>query len=194
MSFVKPAHRAKRKKIKSKQDRFPMGFKEKYAYRKLDKLLARKKRLPQVPTFHKHCKVGVIWQPSEKPAVQYLREHFNQKGAIFRDYCIFDNDSNPAAEANSLTVADLNWWGIPKPDKVGDFMDMHFDILLNIALEPNYAVDFVTALSNAKFKIGSSESDENYFDLNIKVGENKDPIYLAKQQIFYLAQLNKNSN
>lgn len=171
-----------------------MGFKDKYAYRKLAKLLATQSRSPQIPKLVKHSKVGVIWQPSEKPAVQFLREHFNQQGAIFRDYCIFDNDSNPAAEANSLTVADLNWWGIPKPDKVGDFMEISFDLLLNIAFEPNFAVDYVTALSKAKFKIGSSPNDENYFDLNIKVGENKDPIYLAKQQIFYLAQLNKNTN
>lgn len=171
-----------------------MGFKQKYADRKLAKLLANTNRVPKIPKLEKHSKVVVIWQPSEKPAVQYLREHFNQQGAIFRDYCIFDKDSNPAAEANSLTVADLNWWGIPKPEKVNDFLDMNFDLLLNIAFEPNFAVDYVTALSKARFKIGSSPNNENHFDLNINVGENKDPLYLAKQQIFYLAQLNKNSN
>ena len=171
-----------------------MGFKQKYAYRKLAKLVAEQNRTPEIPKLVKHSKVGVIWQPSEKPAIQFLREYFNQQGAIFRDYCIFDNDSNPAAEANSLTVVDLNWWGIPKPEKVGDFMQMNFDLLLNIAFEPNFAVDYITALSKAKFKIGSSPNDKNHFDLNIKIGKNKDPIYLAKQQIFYLAQLNKNSN
>lgn len=171
-----------------------MGFKEKYAYRKLAKLIAGQNRKPEVPTLVKHSKVGVIWQPSEKPVVQFLREHFNKQGAIFREYCIFDADSNPPVEANSLTVVDLNWWGIPKPEKVGDFLEIHFDVLLNIALEPNFAVDYVTALSKAKFKIGCSPNDENYFDLNIKIGENQDAMYLAKQQIFYLAQLNKNSN
>ena len=158
------------------------------------KLLAAQNRNPEIPKLFQHSKIGVIWQPSEKPAVQFLRKHFKQQGAIFRDYCIFDNDSNPSAKANSLAVADLDWWGMPKAAKVRDFMEMNFDLLLNITLEPNFAVDYVTALSKAKFKIGSSPNDENYFDLNIKVGENKDPMYLAKQQIFYLAQLNKNSN
>ncbi len=171
-----------------------MGFKQKYAYRKLNKLIAAQSRIPVIPTLAPHCKVGVIWQPSEKPAVQFLREYFQQQGVIFRDYCIFDKDSNPMAKANSLAVSDLNWWGIPKTDKMGNFMEINFDLLLCIALEPNYAVDYITALSNAKFKIGSSPDDDNYFDLNIKIGENKDPIYLAKQQIFYLAQLNKTSN
>ncbi len=168
-----------------------MGFKQKYAYRKLAKLIANQNRNPEIPKVVKHSKVGVIWQPSEKPAVHFLRDYFNKQGAIFRDYCIFDTDSNPPIETNSLTVVDLNWWGIPKVDKVGEFIEIKFDVLLNIALEPNFAVDYITALSKAKFKIGSSPNDENYFDLNIKIGENQDAMYLAKQQIFYLAQLNK---
>uniref|UniRef100_UPI003217EF7E DUF6913 domain-containing protein n=1 Tax=uncultured Draconibacterium sp. TaxID=1573823 RepID=UPI003217EF7E len=171
-----------------------MGFKQKYAYRKLARMLAGQKRHPVIPSLQQHSKVGVIWQPSEKPAVHFLRDHFNKQGAIFRDYCIFDSDSNPPIEANSLTVADLNWWGIPKPDKAGEFIEIKFDLLLNIALEPNFAIDYITALSKAKFKIGSSPNDENYFDLNIKIGKNQDAMFLAQQQIFYLAQLNKKLN
>lgn len=167
-----------------------MGLKEKYAYRKLRKLIATQQRTPIIPQLSLHLKVGVIWQPPEKPAVQFLRDYFNQHGAIFRDYCIFDNDSNPVARANSLALEDLNWWGIPKPEKVGDFMEMQLDLLLCLAAEKNYAVDYITALSQAKFKIGSSEKDNSYFDLNIKIGQNKDALFLAEQQIFYLAQLN----
>ncbi|WP_297095428.1 hypothetical protein [uncultured Draconibacterium sp.] len=171
-----------------------MGFKEKYAYRKLQKLVAAQQRTPVIPNLALHSKVGVIWQPSEKPAVQYLRDYFNHHGAIFRDYCVFDSDSNPAAEANSLIVNDLNWWGIPKPEKVSDFIEMELDLLLCLAEEKNYAVDYITALSRAKFKIGSSESDNSYFDLNIKIDQNKDTMFLAEQQIFYLAQLNNSTD
>jgi hypothetical protein len=62
---------------------------------------------------------------------------------------------------------------------------------LNIALEDNLVLDYLTALSQAKFKVGSSQKTNNYFDLNINIDENREPMYLAKQQIFYLAQLNK---
>lgn len=171
-----------------------MGIKEKYAYRKLRKLIALQKRTPVIPKLSLHSKVAVIWQPSEKPAVQYLRDYFNHHGAIFRDYCIYDDDSNPAAKANSLSINDLNWWGIPKPEKVGDFIEMELDLLLCLAAEKNYAVNYITALSHAKFKIGSSESDNSYFDLNIKLEQNKDAMYLAEQQIFYLAQLNNTTD
>ncbi|QIA07988.1 hypothetical protein G0Q07_09725 [Draconibacterium halophilum] len=157
-------------------------------------MIAKQQRTPIIPKLSLHSKVGVIWQPSEKPAVKYLRNYFNQHGAIFRDYCIFDSDSNPATEANSLTINDLNWWGIPKPEKVSDFIEMKLDLLLCLASEKNYAVDYITALSHAKFKIGSSETDNSYFDLNIKIGQNKDTMFLAQQQIFYLAQLNNTTD
>ncbi len=171
-----------------------MGLKQKYANKKLAKLVAAQRRTPVIPAMKSHSKVVVIWQPSQKPVVQYLRDHFNKQGAIFRDYCIFDKDSNPANETNTLTISDLNWWGIPKAEKVNEFLEMDFDLLLNIAMEMNFAVEYVTALSRAKFKIGCSENDKNHFDLNIKIGENRDAMYLAKQQIFYLAQLNKTAD
>ncbi|HSH19248.1 MAG TPA: hypothetical protein VLA03_02270 [Draconibacterium sp.] len=70
-------------------------------------------------------------------------------------------------------------------------MSIRFEILLNIALEDNLVLDYITGLSKAQFKVGSSAKPKNYFDMNINIGENTDPMYLAKQQIFYLAQLNK---
>jgi len=157
----------------------------------LSRTLASKQRTPVVHSIDEVKKVGVIWQPSQKDGINYLRDYFNKNHIIFRTYCVFDELSNPMEANNTLTVNDLNWWGIPKPDKTRDFMDMHFDVLLNIALNQNFILDYITALTPADFKIGTSEEENNYFDLNIKIGENQDTMFLVKQQIFYLAQLNK---
>jgi len=169
-----------------------MNFKEIYCKRKLDNEYSKIKREPFIHPVENIKKIGVIWQPSEKEALSYLRDYFNKSHIIFRTYCVFDDLSNPVEANNTLTVNDLNWWGIPKPEKTHDFMDMHFDVLLNIALKQSFALDYITALTPADFKIGSSQNDTNYFDLNIKIGENEDSMFLAKQQIFYLAQLNNN--
>jgi hypothetical protein len=53
-------------------------------------------------------------------------------------------------------------------------------------------INYITALSRAKFKTGWSPDEKNFFDLNIKINEKQDALYLAKQQIFYLSQLNVN--
>jgi len=171
-----------------------MGFKQIYRERKLKQELAKIQREPVVHNIDDIKKVGVIWQPSQKEAVNYLRNCFNKNHIIFRTYCVFDNLSNPNVANNTLTINDLNWWGIPKPEKTQDFLQMHFDVLLNIALEQNFVLDYITAIAHADLKVGWSPNETNYFDLNINIGENQDSMFLAKQQIFYLAQLNKNTS
>lgn len=171
-----------------------MNIKEKYRTRKLKKELAKIKRTPFVRNIEELKKIGVIWQPQQKEAVNYLRNYFNKNHIVFRTYCVFDELSNPSAANNTLTTNDLNWWGIPKPEKTQDFMQAHFDVLLNIAMKQDFVLDYITALTHADFKIGWSPNEQNYFDLNINIGENQDVMFLVEQQIFYLAQLNKKNS
>ena len=170
-----------------------MGIKENFVRRKLAKLTRNAPRNPVLPNVTTAKIIGVIWQPSQKEAYNYLRNYFNREHVIFRGFCVFEETLNPHPDTSSLTVKDLNFWGLPKPDMIGDFVDMKFDVLLNIALEQNLVLDYITLLSKARFKVGWSPEENNYFDLNINIGENDDAMFLAKQQIFYLAQL-KNKN
>lgn len=169
-----------------------MNIKAYYRIRKLRKALEESKRNVIVLPMEQIRKVGVIWQPSQKAAMNYLRDYFNRDHRVFRTFCVFDELSNPPMANNTLGTNDLDWWGIPQADKISDFTNMTFDLLLNLAPRQNFVLDYITARSKASFKIGCSESEQNFFDLNIKIGENTDALFIAKQQIFYLAQLNKN--
>ena len=168
-----------------------MGFKEKYARKKLAKLVAQTNRYRVVPDVNTAKVIGVIWQPSQKDAFTWLKNYFLREQIIFRGFCVFEEVASPHPDPNALTVKELNFWGLPRHEKVSEFVDMNFDILFNLALSQNLALDYITALSQAKFKVGSSTGDSKYFDLNINIDENNDALYLAKQQIFYLAQLKK---
>lgn len=170
-----------------------MNIKEKYRDWKFKKELSKINRNPFIRNIDELKKVGVIWQPSEKEAVNYLRNYFNKNHIVFRTYCVFDELANPVASNNTLTINDLDWWGFPKPEKTQDFMQTHFDVLLNIAINQSFVLDYITAFTSADFKIGWSPREQYFFDMNINIGENEDPMFLAEQQIFYLAQLNKNS-
>ena len=55
-----------------------MGIKQKYAQRKLKKLADRIKHNPVFPTMENAKSIGVIWQPSQKEAFQYLKSYFNK--------------------------------------------------------------------------------------------------------------------
>ncbi len=168
-----------------------MGIKNIYARKKLAKLISKTEHIPVFPNIDTVKTVGVIWQPTQKEAFQYLKSYFNREQAIFRGYCVFEEITSPFHDSNTLTVKDLDFWGLPKKDKVDEFIHIRFEILFNIAFENNVVLDYITALSQAKFKVGSSSKTNNYFDLNINIDENHDSMYVAKQQIFYLAQLNK---
>ncbi len=171
-----------------------MNLKQKYAQRKLRKLAEKQKHNPVIPNLDSAKLIGVIWHPTQKEAFQYLKNFFNKKQGIFRGFCVFEEDVNPHTDSNTLTTADLNWLGFPKPGKIDDFTSINFDVLINMALNQNLVLDYITLLSKAKFKVGYSTNESNYFDLNINIGENDDAMYLVKQQIFYLAQLNKTTS
>lgn len=171
-----------------------MGFKEKIARRKLAKILAAQMRKTLVPRLDRVKSVGVIWHPAQKEAYGQLKSQFNKDHVIFRGFCVFDDDSNPQPAGNTLTTDDLNFWGLPKPEKTDEFTNIEFDVLLDITQNRNLVLDFLVAASKAKFKVGGTTSPNNYFDLNINIGEKRDAMFLAQQQIFYLAQLNKNTD
>ncbi len=166
-------------------------IKEKIARRKLAKIVSAIDRNPVLPNINTIKTIGVIWQPTQKEAFQYLKSYFNREQVIFRGFCVFEEITNPHQDSNTLTVKDIDFWGLPKKEKVDEFTNIRFEVLFNIAMEDNLVLDYITALSQARFKVGSSQNEKNYFDLNVNIGENQDSMYIAKQQIFYLAQLNK---
>lgn len=171
-----------------------MGLKDKYANKKLQKKEAEIQRKPEIPNLDTIKKVGVIWHPEQKEAFHYLQEYFSKKQVIFRSLCVYNEKNEMAIDSNSIILKDLNWWGFPKPGIIDSFAEMQFDLLLNISLEQNLALDYITLTTQAKFKIGWSPNEKNYFDLNINIVQNQDALYLAKQQIFYLGQLNKKTS
>jgi len=171
-----------------------MKLKQILAQRKLRKLAEKQKHTPVLPNLNSAKLIGVIWHPTQREEFQYLKTYFNKEQVIFRGFCVFEEGVNPQPNSNTLTTADLNWYGFPKLEKINDFTSVNLDVLLNITLSQNLVLETITLLSKAKFKVGSSPNEKNYFDLNINIGENIDAMYLVEQQIFYLAQLNKNSS
>ncbi len=164
---------------------------EKYANRKLRQKANAMERRVKLPDPESVRKVGVLWQPVDSDAFRYLRDHFSGSQVIFRNLCVQTNNPLEDAGANIITPKDLNWLGFPKPGRADEFLETGFDLLLNVALEQNLVLDYLTALSKAHFKIGWSPDQYNFFDLNINISGKADSLFLAKQQIFYLRQLNE---
>ena len=67
--------------------------------------------------------------------------------------------------------------------------DTEFDILISYYRRNNLELNFATACSKAKFKIGISKSDENLNDFTIDISTNFTDIF-AKELKKYLQGLN----
>lgn len=88
-------------------------------------------------------------------------------------------------------LKDLNWYYKPQADFVIDFINREFDLLINLSLDNYFPVEYVYALSRARFKAGKLTKGYNYDDLTIDVKESRDIKYLIQQFSHYLSIINK---
>jgi hypothetical protein len=136
--------------------------------------------------------VGVLWSEEDGKAFSYLQEVFRAHKVIVRHLCFTSDKANQ--DSNRFSSKDLNWLGFPRGGNIDTFTGADFDILLNISVVPNFAFDVITALSAASLKIGWDHEKLGFLDISVDVSKQPDALYLAEQQIFYLKQLNKNTN
>ena len=73
---------------------------------------------------------------------------------------------------------------------INDFIDAKDDILLNLTFSNNFYIEYVFALSKAKFKV-SGIIDCKYSDLNINYDRSRDIDYFISQVDYYLKTIKK---
>ncbi|MBN2683323.1 MAG: hypothetical protein JXR58_12505 [Bacteroidales bacterium] len=88
----------------------------------------------------------------------------------------------------------LNWYGKPKNPKVQEFIQKDFDILIDLSLNDYFPIQYITASSNAKFKIGRFKNESACYDLMIDISENKKLDFYIEQIKHYLSILKTNNN
>lgn len=167
-----------------------MNFLKAYRLKSLRRRSAEIKRTVRLGNLNNIQKVGILWMDSDAKAFNYLYEQFKMQKVIVRNLCFTHNKTH--TESTVFSRANLNWLGFPKGGNIDTFIQADFDLLLNIAVVPNFALDVVTALSMASLKIGWDLEKLGFVDISIDVSGNPDSLYLAEQQLFYLKQLNKN--
>lgn len=92
---------------------------------------------------------------------------------------------------NVFNKKELNWYHKPIAPFVTEFIDMEFDILIDLSPQEIFPLKWISSLSRAKFKVGNLSYYGNPNDLiiNVKpVNENLD--YLISQIKHYLHLIN----
>ena len=89
-----------------------------------------------------------------------------------------------------ITKKSLSWAGIPKMHMIKDFIEKDFDILVNTSLESIRPLEFVSAFSNAKLRIGVYSENKTYcYDFMMHLDANADTYTYLDQVEHYLKLL-----
>ncbi len=82
-----------------------------------------------------------------------------------------------------FTQKQLNWYYKPVEETVNSFIEKKFDILINLSLDEPYPIQYIVALSKAKFKTGKYSDGNEYLDLMIDMEKEKEAIKNLKKEI-----------
>lgn len=146
--------------------------------------------------------VGLLFDASDpdvydlvKKYIKYLKEakkkvkaigYFNTKTLPSVEYVTVDYDF--------FTKKDLTWYGKPTHNLVKNFIQEEYDILINFSLEGSFPLQYIAAMSKAKFKIGRAGDNDEVYDMLLEQPEDKDFKFFMRQVDHYLGIVNKIAN
>jgi hypothetical protein len=169
-----------------------MGLISKIANWILNKKLASFSRGKKVCNLDSAKSAGILWEIDQKDAFDKMVKEIRNTGVKVTGLCYFPMKKVVIpGEINGFSRKHISWFEIPKTAVAEDFIHQKFDILIDLTEQKYFPMIYVTALSEAAFKIGYSGTSDNYFDLNIEFKEQPEPNQLASQILYYLKRINK---
>ena len=82
-----------------------------------------------------------------------------------------------------FTHKQLNWYYKPVDETVHSFIEKKFDILINLSLDEPYPIQYIVALSKAKFKVGKYSLGNEYLDFMIDIEKEKEAMKNLRKEI-----------
>ena len=134
--------------------------------------------------------LGIIYQYESKHSADFISklfQEFSSSGVKCEAIGFYNNKNLPleyAPKTSHVVVcqADLTWSGIPKADEVERFIDIEYDMLLDLSQSEMVIFKYLASLSKAQFKIGSCRYENNPYDLVFIGDENSDKSFV--DQVF----------
>jgi hypothetical protein len=165
----------------------------------LKRKVAKLERQRQVFNFDTARSIGVIFDASLQQNYEKVCKLLNfmiekKIRVVAIGYIENENAKNMysyQSGVNFFTSNNLNWCRFPNIESVTSFIDLKLDILIDLTTDSWLPVDYVLALSKAKFKVGRYQNSTTYYDMMIDVSKNPSTDFLITQVKHYLSVINK---
>ena len=169
-----------------------MGLKSRIANRILSSQLSSVVREKKVFNLASATSAGILWEIDQKESFDHMEKELNKNGIESLGLCYFPNKKAVVpTEIGGFSKKQTSWIEVPKTAVAADFIHQKFDILIDLTGQKHFPIVYLTALSEATFKIGYAGKSQNYFDLNIDFPETPETSQLAEQILYYLKRINK---
>ena len=83
----------------------------------------------------------------------------------------------------------LDWALRPKSEEVDSFIKQPFDLLINISKKSILPLDYIAALSKARFRVGPFTENTFCYDLMVDIDEQKGLTTFLNQVLHYLGKM-----
>ena len=94
-----------------------------------------------------------------------------------------------------LHKQNLNFFNLPKKEPLREYLEKEFDIVINLCITNNVYLHYMSAITNAKLKIGPYNPEfQSCYDLMINVEDDTDMNSFVSSVDTYLKMINNNQN
>lgn len=144
--------------------------------------------------------VGILFDASNpedfelvKRYVVFLREHAKKVKVMgFFSAKQIPSLTYSKLEYDFFSSKEINWLGKPTTHIIDNFIDEPYDLLIDLNIHDHFALKYIAALSQAKFKVGKyKEADESIYDMMIDADNTQTLKYFLRQIDTYITMLNK---
>ncbi len=175
-------------------------FNEWKANQREQSLLAkiRNRNITRYPvSFEQARTVGLLFDatdPQDRNTVRQYAEELKNKGKEVTLFAFLqENESNSNFPFKHFTKKDLNWFQYPNDEAINDFINQPFDFLINLYLEQQPALEYVSGLSKAQLRVGPYSEKLHCYDLMIDTARQPNLDFFVKHVSYFLNRL-KNSS
>ena len=164
-----------------------------------EKAVKRKKRMVY-KNFSLVKSIGIVWDAANKDEFQSLSKFYHEMQKRNIDVQIIGYSTLkklPDAYTAIRYLAcirkhEINMFYIPESNDTRNFIKKEFDILIDINFDKFFILRYITTLSNASFKVGLFESNnqDNPFDLMMEIKKPVSVDNYLNQVIQYLEMMN----
>ncbi len=101
----------------------------------------------------------------------------------------------PKLSYDFFSQKDINWYGKPSNIFIKDFIEKDFDIIIDMSLQDNYPLQYISAVSKARLKVGRfGENNSDIYDVMIQNKKNTRLDKYINEVYHYLSILKPKNN